>query len=36
MATEAQIPANPRNAQKPTGPRSPERKAIVSQNAGKL
>jgi hypothetical protein len=33
MATEAQIIANRRNAQKSTGPRSPQGKAIVSQNA---
>jgi len=35
MATEAQILANRRNAQKSTGPRSPEGKSIVSQNAVK-
>ncbi len=33
MSTEAQIIANRRNAQKSTGPRSPEGKSIVSQNA---
>jgi hypothetical protein len=33
MATEAQISANRSNAQKSTGPRTPEGKAIVSQNA---
>ena len=33
MATEAQILANRRNARKSTGPRAPEGKAIVSQNA---
>jgi len=33
MATEAQILANRRNAQKSTGPRSREGKAVVSQNA---
>ena len=32
MATEAQVLANRRNAQKSTGPRSLEGKAIVSQN----
>ena len=35
MATQAQIVANRRNAQKSTGPRSPEGKAIVSQNSFK-
>ena len=35
MATQAQIIANRRNAQNSTGPRSPEGKAIVSQNAVK-
>ena len=35
MATEAQILANRRNVQKSTGPRTPEGKAIVSQNAVK-
>ena len=35
MATEAQILANRRNAQKSTGPRTREGKAIVSQNAVK-
>jgi len=35
MATEAQILANRRNAQNSTGPRSPEGKSIVSQNAVK-
>jgi len=35
MVTEAQILANRRNAQKSTGPRTPEGKAIVSQNAVK-
>ena len=33
MATEAQILANRRNAQKSTGPRTREGKAAVSQNA---
>jgi hypothetical protein len=33
MSTEAQILANRRNALKSTGPRTPEGKAIVSQNA---
>ncbi len=33
MATEAQIRANQRNAQKSTGPRSSQGKAAVSQNA---
>ncbi len=33
MATEAQIQANRANAQKSTGPRTPEGKAVVSQNA---
>jgi hypothetical protein len=33
MATEAQIEANRANAQKSTGPRTPEGKAIVAQNA---
>ncbi len=35
MATEAQILANRRNAQKSTGPRTTEGKAAVSQNAVK-
>jgi hypothetical protein len=35
MATELQILANRRNAQKSTGPRTPEGKAAVSQNAVK-
>ncbi len=35
MATEAQILANRRNAQKSTGPRTSEGKAAVSQNAVK-
>jgi hypothetical protein len=35
MATEAQIIANRRNAQKSTGPRTPEGKAAVSHNAVK-
>jgi len=35
MATEAQIITNRRNAQKSTGPRTPEGKAAVSQNAVK-
>ncbi|MEJ2055957.1 MAG: hypothetical protein P8X42_18750, partial [Calditrichaceae bacterium] len=35
MATEAQIQANRRNAQKSTGPRTAEGKAIVAQNAVK-
>jgi hypothetical protein len=35
MATEAQILANRLNAQKSTGPQTPEGKAIVSQNAVK-
>ena len=33
MCTQAQILANQRNAQKSTGPRTPQGKAIVSQNA---
>ncbi len=33
MATEAQIEANRANAQKSTGPRTPEGKAVVAQNA---
>jgi hypothetical protein len=33
MATEAQIEANRANAQKSTGPRTPEGKAVVSRNA---
>ncbi len=33
MATEAQVCANRSNAQKSTGPRTPEGKAIVAQNA---
>lgn len=33
MSSEAQIIANRRNAQKSTGPRTPEGKAVVSQNA---
>ena len=35
MATESQIRANRRNAQKSTGPRTPEGRAAVSQNAVK-
>jgi len=35
MATQAQILANRSNAQKSTGPRTPEGKAVVSQNAVK-
>jgi len=35
MATEAQILANRRNAQKSTGPRSQQGKAVISQNAFK-
>ncbi|MHC4619345.1 MAG: hypothetical protein ACYTEQ_16490 [Planctomycetota bacterium] len=35
MATQAQTLANRRNAQKSTGPRTPEGKAAVSQNAVK-
>ncbi len=35
MATEAQISANRQNAEKSTGPRTPEGKAAVSQNAVK-
>jgi hypothetical protein len=35
MSTEAQIIANRRNSQQSTGPRSPEGKAVVSQNAVK-
>jgi len=35
MATEAQILANRRNAQKSTGPRTPEGRAAISQNAVK-
>ena len=33
MATQAQILANRRNAQKSTGPRTPQGKALVSKNA---
>jgi len=33
MATQAQIIANRRNARKSTGPRTPEGKVVVSQNA---
>jgi len=33
MATETQVVANRRNAEKSTGPRTPEGKAVVSQNA---
>ena len=33
MATAAQVQANRSNAQKSTGPRTPEGKAVVSQNA---
>jgi hypothetical protein len=35
MATTAQILANQQNAQKSTGPRSPEGKAASAQNAAK-
>ncbi|MHC4338036.1 MAG: hypothetical protein ACYSTG_08865 [Planctomycetota bacterium] len=35
MSTEAQIVANRRNAQKSTGPRTPQGKAAISQNAVK-
>jgi hypothetical protein len=35
MTTEAQIEANRANAQKSTGPRTPEGKAVVAQNAVK-
>jgi hypothetical protein len=35
MATQAQILANRRNAQKSTGPRTEKGKAVVSQNAVK-
>ena len=35
MATDAQIKANKRNAKKSTGPRTPEGKARVSENAVK-
>ncbi len=35
MTTEAQINANRANAQKSTGPRTPEGKAVVAQNAVK-
>ena len=35
MATEAQVVANRRNAEKSTGPRTAEGKAVVSQNAVK-
>ena len=35
MTTEAQIEANRANAQKSTGPRTPEGKATVAQNAVK-
>ena len=33
MATQAKILANCRNAQKSTGPNTPQGKAVVSQNA---
>ena len=33
MSTQPQILANRRNAQKSTGPKSPQGKAVVSQNA---
>ena len=33
MTTEAQVLANRSNAQKSTGPRTPEGKAAVAQNA---
>jgi len=33
MSTQAQITANRRNAQKSTGPRTPEGKAVASQNS---
>ncbi|MCL5279785.1 MAG: hypothetical protein M1376_07755, partial [Planctomycetes bacterium] len=33
MATEAQVQANRLNAQRSTGPRTPEGKAIVARNA---
>ena len=35
MGTKAQITANKKNSQKSTGPRTPEGKAAVSQNARK-
>ncbi len=35
MTTEAQVAANRLNAQKSTGPRTPEGKGVVSQNAVK-
>jgi hypothetical protein len=35
MATRAQIAANRRNAQKSTGPKTPQGKAVVAQNAVK-
>ena len=35
MASEAQIKANRENAQKSTGPRTEEGKAVVAQNAVK-
>ena len=35
MATEAQVAANRLNAQKSTGPRTPDGKAVVAQNAVK-
>jgi hypothetical protein len=35
MASEAQVPANRSNTQKSAGPRTPEGKAVVSQNAVK-
>ncbi len=35
MSTQAQILANRRNAQNSTGPRTPQGKAAVSQNAVK-
>ena len=33
MSTPAQIQANRQNAQKSTGPRTPQGKAVVAQNA---
>ncbi len=35
MATEAQIAANRLNAQRSTGPRTADGKAVVAQNAAK-
>ncbi len=35
MSSQAQVSANRKNAQKSTGPRTPEGKAVVSENAVK-